>query len=421
MNEEKNLQHKSGSADKATETGGKKERRRLKDETERFKAMKEKLRTGKAKHAESRQEAKKNAKTRAQGRKKIRAQQLTSAGIHHQVSQSNEDNNAGVDAVNTGTEIAENGLYGAKLNRQGREEKKKKRKGGYGDKLNFKNPQDPDRINGSDMDLLALQKAHIKKQMQIGERTAEAAKSGVRAVGDTVKKAAQKTGEAAVKTTEAVGKFVASNWHVILIGAAIFLVVAVIVACFSSCTMMASGGGTGVLTTSFTAEDEDLVAVENDYKTLEQGVQNEIDSVEQRYEGYNEYNYSLAEIEHDPYELAALLTVLYENYTEDDVRAMLETVEYYQYSVTYEVNVETRTKQSTGWHYVPRTGADGKTYQSYEPYTKEEEYDYYILNTTLTNNGVRAAVDALELTDEQLWRYEKLLETQGNKPEVFSE
>ena len=127
MNEEKNLQHKSGSADKATETGGKKERRRLKDETERSKAMKEKLRTGKAKHAESRQEAKKNAKTRAQGRKKIRAQQLTSAGIHHQVSQSNEDNNAGVDAVNTGTEIAENGLYGAKVKHRGREEKEKKR------------------------------------------------------------------------------------------------------------------------------------------------------------------------------------------------------------------------------------------------------------------------------------------------------
>ena len=34
----------------------------------------------------------------------------------------------------------------------------------------------------------------------------------------------------------------------------------------------------------------------------------------------------------------------------------------------------------------------------------EDEYDYYILNVTLTNEGIQAAVDALDLTVDQIKR-----------------
>lgn len=57
-------------------------------------------------------------------------------------------------------------------------------------------------------------------------------------------------------------------------------------------------------------------------------------------------------------------------------------------------------------------------YQVYESYQVEVEYDYYILNTTLTNYGISAAVNALNLTEDQMQRYMILLETRGNKPDM---
>ncbi len=58
-------------------------------------------------------------------------------------------------------------------------------------------------------------------------------------------------------------------------------------------------------------------------------------------------------------------------------------------------------------------------YQVYESYEVEVEYEYHILNTTLTNGGIQAAVDASGLTQDQLDRYGVILDLQGNKPDIF--
>lgn len=50
------------------------------------------------------------------------------------------------------------------------------------------------------------------------------------------------------------------------------------------------------------------------------------DNIESDYPGYDEYQYNLAEINHNPYELAALLTVLYEDYTEAEVQTKLNEI-----------------------------------------------------------------------------------------------
>ena len=102
--------------------------------------------------------------------------------------------------------------------------------------------------------------------------------------------------------------------------------------------------------------------------------------------------------------------------------------------------MEIRTRTETRWHYVThyrdeeRTGyrlVNGRLesytytvsvpYEVYEPYEVEVEYEYKILNTTLTNNGISAAVSALNLTQDQMERYTLLLETRGNKPDIFGD
>ena len=196
----------------------------------------------------------------------------------------------------------------------------------------------------------------------------------------------------------------------------------------------------GTVATSFTAEDDDIRQVEADYVALETALQNKVDSIETDHPGYDEYNYSLSEISHNPFELAALLTVLYENYTPSEVQSKLQTIFDYQYTLTSTEVVEIRTRTETRWHYVThyrdeeRTGyrlVNGRLesytytvsvpYEVYESYEVEVEYEYKILNTTLTNNGISAAVSALNLTQDQMERYTLLLETRGNKPDIFGD
>lgn len=140
-------------------------------------------------------------------------------------------------------------------------------------------------------------------------------------------------------------------------------------------------------------------------------MQETIDNIETYYPGYDEYNYTLNEISHNPFELAALLTVLYEDYTPSEVASMLLTIMDEQYELDIEEVVETRTRTVT--EIDPDTGDEIEV---------EEEYEYYILNVTLTNHGVDyVARNKMSLTSEQLQRYEVLLETFGNKKYLFED
>ena len=89
---------------------------------------------------------------------------------------------------------------------------------------------------------------------------------------------------------------------------------------------MFSGLTNGVLGTSYTSEDSDLVAVENNYAALENGLQSEIDAIESTHPGYDEYRYDLDSIGHNPHELASYLTALLQSYTPQSAQTELERI-----------------------------------------------------------------------------------------------
>jgi hypothetical protein len=97
---------------------------------------------------------------------------------------------------------------------------------------------------------------------------------------------------------------------------------------------MFQGGTQIVLGTSFTAKEEDIIGADNDYKALEAALRNEINNIERTHSGYDEYRYDLDEINHNPYELAAYLTVKFEDYTRDEVQATLQWLFEQQYELT---------------------------------------------------------------------------------------
>ena len=394
---------------------------KLKNETSRAEAMRKKLRTGKADTAETKLEIKKTAKIHKQGRKAARKNIAVNAEIRHQLNEANEDQNAGGDAIIAGSQAAEAGIYSIK---------KKGGKGtdanGYSVKLHRSKHGEAQGGTGAKNATVAegdaakhqAQKNLMKKEIQ-KQAFKEHARETANASGGFMKRFVDKAEDMAGRLAEAVAEFIEEHPLGFLIAGAVLIIVLVISGSLSSCSLMAGGGGDSILATSFTAQDADIVAVEGDYVSLETELQNTINRIEADHPGYDEYQYDLSEIAHNPFELAALLTVLYEDYTESEVQSMLQTIKDYQYTLTLTLVVETRTRteERTGTRTIHH--ADGTTTTEEYTYEVEVEYDYYILKTKLTNNGIQAAINALGLTEEQLQRYAVILEMRGNKPDIF--
>ena len=407
---------------------------KLKNDTSRGEAMRKKLRTGKADTAaETLKEKKHRDKLRAQTKKKGAPKPVdaaVSARAHSQFAEANQDDNAGGDALNAGTQAMENVLYSAKVKSHD------KKSNGYGKKLHKKKHMEEVKAESkvkeaSNATSKELQKNKMKKEIQrnaFKQRSKEAANGAGSATKKFVDKAEDMVGKMAEAVTEFLTKFVTEHPYGTIIAVLVLMVVLVIVASLTSCGAGAGGVSNMTITTSFTAQDDDIVAVNDDYTGLEEDLQTEIDNIETDYPGYDEYNYNLNEISHNPFELAALLTVLYEDYTEAEAQAMLQTIMDNQYTLTKTRVVETRTRTVTKWHWVTRYRtqivngvATQVPYQSYESYQVEEEYEYYILNVTLVNHSIDYVARNMGLTAEQLQRYEILLETFGNKKYLFED
>lgn len=367
---------------------------KLKNETSQAEAMRKKLRTGKADISESAEAIKKRKKLQKQGRKKIYSDAAVSRTIHSQVDKANEDNNAGGDAVNSATELAEDLGYAAKM-----KELKSSGKGGYSDKIHGRTETKNVKPESKE-----VQKNLMKKEIQRNAFKAQA-KETANASYSITKRFTDKAEDMAGRIAEMIKEFAEEHPLGLIIALIVLIVVLVMSGTLTSCSMMAGGTNNMLVGTSYTADDSDILAAEADYKELEADLQDQIDNIEDDYPDYDEYNYDLAEIGHNPFELAALLTVLYEDYTEEEAQEVLETIFEAQYELEIEEVVETRT----------RTVTDDEGNES------EEEYDYYILNVKLINEGIRAAIDEVGLTVDQIRRYEVIVEMKGNKPDIFGD
>ncbi|MCF0127662.1 MAG: C40 family peptidase, partial [Pseudobutyrivibrio sp.] len=392
---------------------------KLMNENSAADSYRKKLRHDKKDNSLGHEELKKAAKTKRQGRKAIYADAALASRARESIIQ-NEDENVGTDSLNAGlfaAEIAEGKAsnYGRKLH--AKNEHLEAVQGARGAKAASEAGEGGEAVK-------AARKKLIQKEYAEAAYKKHAAEAANNAGGFT-KRFTDKAEDLVGRLAEAVKEFFEEHPGV-LIGAAIILLVALVVsASLTSCSSMMSGGGNMILDTSFTAQDWDILQVEADYVELEKNLQKKIERIERDYPGYDEYQYSLAEISHNPFELAALLTVLYEDYTPSEVQSKLATIFEYQYKITITevVEIRTRTVEKTGYRWVSDGTVGGISTGHLESYTyeEEEEYEYYILKTTLTNSGIQRAVNSLGLTEEQLSRYAVILELRGNKPDIFGD
>ena len=409
---------RSKTADSSTGDSNKKKaehRRQIRHEADLAKMRSKKLKS------EQDVKAKKNAA--ASGKKGGKpkkpgnlAADALSAKAHQSVRNADQDNNSGVEAAHFTEGSAEGAAragsrfqYGRKLRQYKKLERLEKKADKDAVDSIFAERMKSDPQAGSNLFSRWRQKQAIKKEYA-------AAKAGAAAAENTAAgtaKAAQGTANMAEKAFQ----FVQSHSHIIIGIAAVGLLVLVIAGSVSSCAVLINGGGNVVLGTSYTAEDEDLKGAETDYTKLEDKLRKQIDRIETDHPGYDEYRYNLAEIGHNPYELASLLTVEFENYTRSQVQARLQSIFEAQYELKLEEKVEIRTRKETrvGYRYNPITGT-GHTYT----YQVTVQYEYKILNVTLLNRGVDYVARNSGLSDDQLERYEVTLECRGNRDDLFA-
>ena len=227
-----------------------------------------------------------------------------------------------------------------------------------------------------------------------------AAKSGMERVIDK--------GKSVVSTAaNGIANFAKSNAHVLLIVGVFLLLLLLVMSALSSCSILFSGTTQVSGQTIYTAEDRDIRGAETDYKKLEKELDKKIKRTPTDHPGYNEYQYHLDPIEHDPWQLTSFLTTLYDDYTRSEVQGKLKETFKKQYKLTTWVEVQIRYK--TVWVISP-AGI---------PVPTQVPYEYRIFHTKLVNRGLEVVIRE-ELDNDQWKRYEIFQDTLGGRPYLFN-
>ena len=385
-----NLGEKLNTEGKAKKAAGAK----LRSETAAQKAAAEKMRFEKAVFADEEPlsaKAKRVKQQKRYARKKpaaSRAAQMAEGKVRSEVDQ-NSDDNVGVEAANAGTQAAETAADTA------------------GD-------------TASNAFSRWRQKQAIKKEYaaaKAGKSTGDAAGAAAgagKAAGGASAKGAGKAARETKNVLERMAEFVSSHGHMILMLGGLLLTIMVVASAMGSCSAFFQSSTNLVVGTSYTADDADIIGAEEDYKELEAELQARIDNIEDEYDGYDEYRIHSDQIGHDPYELVSYLTIVFQSYKRDQVQDTLQELFDSQYELTIEAVVETRTREVEHSSTDPETGEE-------DTWTETEEYEYYILDVTLRNNGLGKVITEAGLTEDEMSRYAVLMQTYGNRKEVFGD
>ena len=375
-------------------------KRGLKMDTDKAKERSAQLRFGKAEFGEEIANPK---------RRKPGAEALLGGEAHRQIDKQNQDENAGVQAAHEGERLAEgaakklkDGKYSRKLKAYKKAEKLDK----AADKANIQALRRKQQAAQPTSNPIS----RWKQRQQI-KASYYARKTGGKAGGSAANSARSTAAKKAKAAAAKAAQFASTHAHMLLMGGVLALLILVIFCFITSCSVFFPGGMGTVWTTSYTAEDEDILGAEADYQALEEALRAEVVAIPSSYPDYDEYTWDLAPITHDPHELAAVLTAIHEAYTRGEVQGTMQSIFDAQYEIILTETIEIRTRTET------RTGTDPTTGDTYT-YEVEVQYEWRILNITLLNFGIDSVARGM-LSGDDLDRYDILQETQGNRPELF--
>ena len=361
--------------------------------------------------------------SKAQKREMYAAHAARSA-VHREVEQY-EDDNVGTQALSEGEKAAGNvrdiskSRYARKLKKKAKMQGKKGARTAKSSAFGSDKAQSAEATSSegnSNWFSRWWQKQDIQKSYRAATRSGgtaaqtaggKAASNGTTAAKSGMEQVIDKGRSVVSTAVNGIANFAKSNAHVLLIVGVFLLLLLLVMSAFSSCSILFSGTTQVSGQTIYTAEDRDIRGAETDYKKLEKELDKKIKRTPTGHPGYNEYQYHLDPIEHDPWQLTSFLTTLYDDYTRSEVQAKLQEIFKKQYKLTTWVEVQIRYK--TVWVISP-AGI---------PVPTQVPYEYRIFHTKLENKGLETVIRE-ELDEDQWKRYKIFQETLGGRPYLFN-
>jgi len=368
-------------------------------------------------HADDKTEGKKSSKEMIQGREKKKSAKGSvlsglakgSEAVRDYLSHGSDENQG----VETGEKIADGNsklLHGIKnyadkkkakksYNLSKKDYKIRKRKS----KLEFREAKEELKKTKEYKQANAFKKFQKKKQMKsaIGKRN----KSRLR---DRIKESLIGT----LKSSKEMLLRKAKGLMMIVIG---LIILGTFIIQFAGTSMTGMINSTsGVLTTTYLSDQNVLTEVNQQFSGLEEGLQDEISSVEENYPGYDEYLIEKeGEIGHNTHELLSYITSRCGEIKDSkEVQSIIHDLFTKMYDLSYREEIEIRYRTVTETY----TDEDGNEHTE----SHEEAYEYKKLIVTLKKREMDSVVREIfaEYPDNVL-HYEALLASKGNMETVF--
>ena len=249
-----------------------------------------------------------------------------------------------------------------------------------------------------------LQKQRIKREYAKARRAGAEAK--------TAKETFTKTANVATGIAKKLQEIATKNKTLIITVGIFALLFIMIMSALSSCGSMFTGTVTTTMASTYLSLPAEIDAADLSFTEKEMELQNKIDRIETDYPGYDEYDYNLGAIGHDPYTLISYLSAVHTEFTAAGMESEIQELFDAMYSLTTEEVEETRTRTvtKTGTRIV--TNPDGTTHTEEYEYEEEEEYTVTILRVTLTVKPLESIV-AGRMDSEQTEIFGAYTETKG--------
>ena len=368
-------------------------------------------------HADDKTEGKKSSKEMIQGREKKKSAKGSvlsglakgSEAVRDYLSHGSDENQG----VETGEKIADGNsklLHGIKnyadkkkakksYNLSKKDYKIRKRKS----KLEFREAKEELKKTKEYKQANAFKKFQKKKQMKsaIGKRN----KSRLR---DRIKESLIGT----LKSSKEMLIRKAKGLMMIVIG---LIILGTFIIQFAGTSMTGMINSTsGVLTTTYLSDQNVLSEINQQFSGLEEGLQDEISSVEENYPGYDEYLIEKeGEIGHNTHELLSYITSRCGEIKDSkEVQSIIHDLFTKMYDLSYREEIEIRYRTVTETY----TDEDGNEHTE----SHEEAYEYKKLIVTLKKREMDSVIREIfaEYPDNVL-HYEALLASKGNMETVF--
>jgi len=367
--------------------------------------------------ADDKTEGKKSSKEMIQGREKKKSAKVSvlsglargSEAVRDYLSHGSDENQG----VETGEKIADGNsklLHGIKnyadkkkakksYNLSKKDYKIRKRKS----KLEFREAKEELKKTKEYKQANAFKKFQKKKQMKsaIGKRN----KSRLR---DRIKESLIGT----LKSSKEMLLRKAKGLMMIVIG---LIILGTFIIQFAGTSMIGMINSTsGVLTTTYLSDQNVLSEINQQFSGLEEGLQDEISSVESNYPGYDEYIIEKeGEIGHNTHELLSYITSRCGEIKDSkEAQSIIHDLFTKMYDLSYREEIEIRYRTVTETY----TDEDGNEHTE----SHEEAYEYKKLIVTLKKREMDSVVREIfaEYPDNVL-HYEALLASKGNMETVF--